>query len=328
MITTSDIPFEPVYSESVFQTAKDWLVNTKSRFVNTSNFAIISSDGTVTPFLNMICHRLIKDNSVDNRCLVATEIGLDRRKEPMLAEIAYPFLRWFLYESYLSRFILNRDDFDFVKKFGFIVSADMPACMLQNIMIISRHFYEVHSRSFLKFNELTEKGIDPRLAFISCFSSGFGTTESYNDGSAVISYNGHRSSPLFDLRSFRNFMNDKVGTGCPAPLFSKTSHYRNSRDYTGGLKIFFDRDNCPAYFDTTFKHFVYDLMEQNTEFRDVLSAHRKKVNSGDLYRPPNPFQKTTLLTTPPESHQVSYTEFFDFVIPFVQEKGILYGSDS
>jgi|GEM_PF-6679182 len=331
-----ELPFNPQYSPEVYEQAKQWLVDNQPKFGSTANFAVFASNGVVESRINQVCHRAISSSSLPDRCLVVSEVGV-RRRPPAKAPFtggppqdweldwrdAEPFLRWWLYESYMGRFILNRDDIEFIKQYGIIVSADMPAPLLQNIMIVSRHFYEVYNESFRLFRQFTEKGLDPRIAYMMLFNTGFSLGNQIVEGLATA-YSNHRAHPMLGLDAMQNFLDDEIGTRFRAAhkkeLTDPALLYRTSLAYTGGVLFFANKaEDAPQFVDGGYHHFVYGLCRIE-EFREALKAHRHARNNVEMYRPPNPFKRVVpghLAPTAPD--QVSYKELFEFVVPYLIE---------
>jgi hypothetical protein len=327
----NEIPFEPRYPPGVLDQAKEWLRNNREKFAATANFAIFNSQGEVEHRTNQVCHRSISISMLHDRCLVASEIGLRRRslmKVPFSGgsteypwelswDVAEPFLRWFLYDSWMGRFIINRDDLEFVKEYGIIVSADCPAPLLQNTLIVSRHFWEVQPDSFHQFKKLVENGCNKTLAYLCCFCVGY-SFGGQNILSAVTSLSNHRAHVLPNLAGIRRALSEEVGSGLFAQkgkyLNDPTLLYRSCTDYNGGLKIFTsDKDRI---FDTE-SHFVGDLFKI-AEFRSALKDYRTNTLGLGMYHPPNPFERSRV-AIPMHPDQVSYKELYDFVLPYVTE---------
>jgi hypothetical protein len=312
----SDIPFNPDCPEKVFNAAKKWLKDNYSRFTGTANFAIFDQDGEHKPRFAAACHSGIASPGIENRCVVATSNGRKYRADPLSPEQVEPFLRWFLYESYMGRFILNRDDFVFCRDYGFIVSADVYTPLMQNIMITSRHFKECHVRSFEKFNELVAAGVPGDLSYVVCFLSYWSYNSNLSEKSAFRNYGGHRASDVFNLPSLKLFMAGELGTHVGKIITDEKYFYRKKSEYNGGKQFFKKND----YNSTTF---VQDLLPTDKECRERLSAYRKHTSSGEMYKPPNPFQRS--FSPQPENTDpldANYTEVFEVILPYMTEKKV------
>lgn len=331
---TTEVPILAFQGAVAFEAAKKWLDENQPNFHTTSNYVIVADDGKVEQQIGRICHRSISESSTKKgtRACVGTEIGLRRRSEQpthqgpgayrqaLTWDVADPFLKWFLHESYMSPFIINRDDIEFVKNKGIIVTADVAAPLLQNIMIVSRHFYEIRPECFEKWNELTANGIDPLFAYLCTFCTGY-SAYGAKEQSAVVSYWGHRAHILSTLPACLKALNGEIGNMCSLDFSDTSNHYRNSTAYSGGVKFFHNHgdglpDNYATYgLPTPYRHFVYQLMDRSS-FKDALKVHRQGGDAPDLYKPPNPFVKVEAGITKPQNDEVSYKEFYDFVVPW------------
>ena len=333
MTLISALPTPPPPTEAAMAAAKAFLL-AKTGWGTTTNFAIITNDGVVEERRNGACHAgILSPKTVDGaRAVVATEIGWQRRSPNPNASygartpdrtIIEPFLRWFLYDSWLGRFILNRDDFEFCRDHGIIVSADMNVALMQCIMITSRHFYEVSDQAFLKWTELTSNGTHPTLAYIMCFL----TYYSYMtppETQAVQLISGHRAHMMPSITGFQKWLDHDLGT-----LYNKTKisptygakpievnledskfHYRNFRYYNGGL-LFFQDNSVYSY--------LFQELFQDKEFVERLREFRTGGKSKEMYRPPNPFDKKAQAAVL-AANQMNYLEWFAVATPYLNER--------
>lgn len=328
----------PDVPETALSAARQWFENNRANFKNSCNFAQFKADGTFRSHLNQQCHANIQylpQGFKDIAC-VATDIAIDRRSDwyksflgtrsggmdvteqakewsdGMTWERVDAYLKYFLYESYFSPFIINKDDIDFVKKYGIIVTADIPAALLQNIMISSRYFIECSPESFDMFNDLTAKGVHPDIAYVVSFST---TISSYTirtsnqkiENTKVASQSAHRSTPLLSLQGMKNILNDELG--CDSILV-EANNYRNYQHYSGGSQ-FFGSGN-----------FIKELLTSNEDLRNALSEYRKEKNASEIYVPPNPFAGAA---TPKASSPFDFTfpEMFECLIPFIEANNLL-----
>lgn len=296
-----DLTFVPLSTESEVDLGWEWLIDNKDYFKNTSNFAIVGGD-VLTSYIHLPCHRMIKNTSVDLRSCVATECGWQRRFDNDISKRRdfEPFFEWLTKRSVYSRFILKAN-----LDIGFIVSADVHTPLMQNILIITRHFYEVPLEAFKVFNKMVEEGISEEIAYPLVFntsiSSGYDTTTSQ-----FKTHAGHRVSPPFTLEAYRNFLLGEGGQGLGESLNNPDLHYRRSTDYKGGSYLFWDI--VYGLFDTR-PWFISELMQQK-DFKDVLASYRKGKTNPAMYVPPNPFApkpQGTLQNLPPPG-QISNEE--------------------
>jgi hypothetical protein len=234
-----DIQFTPIFQQETLEKAKTWLSQERHRFRDTANFCIYNDSGVAEENVSKICHRGISVSAVTDRCMVASEFGWQRNKG-MTHAIARPFVDYVVNQSYLERFFLERD-VDWVTDNGFILSADIPAAILQNAMIISRHGYELSVEAFKKFNSLVSEGTLPDLAYLSCFGTTWSNkrpTVDTTPAQAVTAQWGHRAHPLLPLTGIRNFIHGEMGEMSGIPFYDASTHYRNNNNYVGGVKMF------------------------------------------------------------------------------------------
>jgi hypothetical protein len=309
----NDIPFEPRFSEKEMKAAKDFLIEEKPKFGMTANFAIVTEDGIAHHHRSQQCHRGISlaMDAWGPRSLVATENGT-LRKSGRKQELTEGFLRWFVQESYYGRFIVEKD-LDFCRNYGFIISADIAAPLLQNICIITRHFYEVCSQAFSKFDELIASGVPGNVAYPFCFNTGW--SDGMNTEISVVQpKSGHRATPLFNLEAFRNFLSGDLGTLTKIEFALPHEHYRVNKAYTGGTKFFFNNfADSPYQYDIGKKHILYNLVATSQEFRNGLAEYRGE-GSVVAYRPPNPFAPKAPGKRNPED--LTYRELWEYALPW------------
>lgn len=328
----------PGVPETALAAARQWFEDNRANFKHSCNFAQFKADGTFKSHLDRPCHANIQylpGGFTDIVC-VATDIAIDRRSDwyevfvgnrsgdqdvteqakewsdGMTWERVDAYLKYFLYESYFSPFIINKDDIDFVKKYGIIVTADIPAALLQNIMISSRYFIECSPESFDMFNDLTAKGAHPDIAYVVSFST---TISSYTirtgnqkiANTKVTSQFAHRSTPLLSLQGMKNMLNDELS--CDSTL-TEEKNYRNYQYYDGGSQFF-----GPG-------NFIKELLTSNEDLRNALSEYRKEKDAGEAYVPPNPF---AWAATPKVSSPLDFTfpEMFECLVPFIEANNLL-----
>lgn len=310
-----DIPFTPKYSDEELRAAKDFLITEKETFGGTANFAIITENGLAHGHKHQQCHRGISlaEKAWGSRSIVATENGT-LRKKGRKKELTEGFLRWFTQESCYSRFLLEKD-LAFCRDHGFLISADVATPLLQNICIITRHFYEVSSWVFKKFDELISSGVPGDIAYPFCFNTGGSQVDNPNEAQIVTSKSGHRATPLFDLPAFKNFLRGDLGKATNLSFISPIEHYRSNTDYYGGTHLFFDEFPETAYsYDVGKRNILYSLVRSSQEFRHGLAEYRGEGTSL-AYRPPNPFAPKVLGARNPED--LTYKELWEFALPWM-----------
>lgn len=306
-----DLKFEPKFSPENVEKAKQWLVSNKSRFKFTANFAVFSSSGKMSEFVNQACHYNIQYPNIMNRELVATECAWDRLTNGSSRDWARPVLNWLLKESYFGRFILNRDDPEFCLEYGFIVSADVWTPLFQNIMIMTRAFMENGTGSFRKFGELVTQGVPGDLAFALTFTTNYNNL-TLDTHPVDWRGSGHRTTQTFRKDSLLNFLH---GETCKDEkiLNDPKNHYRHYKSYGGGSKIFWDSD--PSYLGPS--TFIDDFLTDKTcDFRATLSAYRKQTTQQAMYKAPNPFAKRDPNAVPVGHNQISYKELWEVFVPW------------
>lgn len=310
----SDIPFEPNVPFEKYQLAKDFLFNRRKDFVGTANYAILSK--SLREVIQGACHYGIQNGHYDKglRVAVASEIAINRRENSGLGFSKHPatetFLKYFLYDSPYSRFILNREDYDFCRDYGIILSANMNTKIMQNILIVSRHFREVKDDSFILFENFVNAGVNPDVAYAFSFNSGYGSSYNYNPIDTVLWSLGHRATSVFDVDSFRNLVSHKVGKvflyeneDPSAPEF----FYSKSTNYLGGSSLF--AENAQR------RYLGEDLFHRYPGYVRALKESRgEKVVEG--YRPPNPFAAQRNPLNLPEWY-LTYKELHDVALPFL-----------
>ncbi len=329
----------PDVPETALSAARQWFEDNRANFKNSCNFAQFKADGTFKSHLNQQCHANIQylpGDFTDISC-VATDIAIDRRRDwykffvdghsggmdvteqakewgdGMTWERVDAYLKYFLYESYFSPFIINKDDIDFVKKYGIIVTADIPAALLQNIMISARYFIECSPESFDMFNDLTAKGVHPDIAYVVSFSttiSSYTIRKSNQDISKtkVACQSNHRSTPLLSLQGMKNMLKDELS--CDYTL-EEAKNYRDYHNYSGGSQ-FFGSGN-----------FIKELLVSNEDLRNALSEYRKGKNASEIYVPPNPFASASPKAANGNPLDFTFPEMFECLVPFIEANNLL-----
>lgn len=323
-----DIPFNPRHTEAEMQKGLDWLKKEKISFRGNGNFCIVGTDDeknvVASYYTNMSCHKMITDTHLSSRSVVATEIGWSRRLSYLGAgqegskEVFEPFFNWFFKESVYSRFVLYADI-----DVGFIVSADIAAPIMQNILIVTRHFHEVALEAFQMFNKLLDKGFDPNICYPCCFNSAF-STKYTKLNQAVRSYVGHRAHPLWNLEAFNNFLSGEMGDAELNSRWTSSDYqYRYDKHYKGGWQLFTRKGFVPSYgVGGSWKgFFTYELMEKE-DFKELVREYRKEKNGG-VYKPPNPFDTSNRVSDAPKADELTYEEFFDIAVPYLHKEGVL-----
>lgn len=314
-----DFDFQNQCPSIVVDKGLEWLRTNYHLFRSHANFAIISGD-TLKGNISQACHGAILSEEVPkNRDCIATENGIIRRwGEGPYPEGVAEFLQWFVHKSWFSRFILNKDDVTH----GFVISADIPCNLLQNMNIITRHFYECGEPSFKVFKHLLDLGYSGDVAYGFAFNTNISlhynttssaSTKEFNFGDEQIyGYAGHRAWEVWhSIKSLRNFLTGEFGETFGRECDPKF-HFRNYATIMGGAQY------CG---NTSYGRSVISEVILQPECKDRLAEYRK-VN-GSQAKIKNPFSKPDF--TKPQQHPalVNYNELIEIVLPYMKEKNIL-----
>lgn len=298
----SEIPFEPVATPAHIETALAFFDDEIEK-VNVGNYRIVKGRAH-TDYIGKPCHANLGDNPGGSvRKCVALYTGSRPDTEK--------YRKWLWEESFIKRFVLA------IHEKGAVIDGNIPAVLMQNIGIMSRHCLEFSSKTrpcFPMFNELYDK-IGGELAYVLSFNTSFNAMTLEQWWSSAVLNGGafHRAWPLFQLKSLQNFLNGDFH-------FSKGQLKRPWCNYAGlygGAKL------CEAVHDytTTSRSFVQDALEYE-EIRGALSEYRKTQASGEAYRPPNPFKvnpSVRLMRT----NDATFREVVDCLIPAMMKKGLI-----
>lgn len=330
----SELPFNPDVSPAAMKAALDFFTGYKPfSEQGVANFRIIDQSGNYDDCVRAQCHGPISYNGLSDRCLVATDNGWSRNivfkgkgehpwNKKTDVQLMKKYFDWLTKESWASRFILNREDETFMWENGFIVSADMPTPLMQNILIMTRHFREMTPIAFEAFNDVYDKYGDGVLAYL--FS--FGTTLSvggFDLSHPIGPYNSHRAWKLpASLATLKNHLQGEFGATLKD---NKKIHYRVHNNYTGGAKYCVD-STCS---DSGYYSLAKELFNTDKEYKDELLSGR-----GQSVEIPNPFARTTSQRYLPgtyvpvhESHPTR-REIFDVLLPYLERKGIISVKDN
>ncbi len=318
----SDIPFEPRFSDKAMAAAKEVLLEMPSMpGTAVASFAIINDDGDTAKYYSRVCHREISNTMLvgGNSLVVTSGTGWNektRHSYPLPRELAKFYVEYLMNDFYAGMYILNRD-VDECLDSGFVVSADAPTTIMQNLMIATRNLAEVKECGFVLFRDLCQRGVLKDLAYLCSFSTNYSSSEQvYGTNSPpkmnnpTTSYGGHRPHRLLPLDAIKLMILGEIGPGYSAGF--KT--YRESKAYSGGAMLFDEKGptNPPTYTRT-----LLSSLLKREDFRADLSAYRKDRAASEVYRPPNPFAKPNpWVADIPKADQISLEEFVSFVIPW------------
>lgn len=338
-ILLKDLPFEPKHTKKQYSLAREFLEKAKGRptVSYNSNYALIFQNNDVNEMWCRPCHAgmsrgFTKPVANERVSLVATQIDMERGVRfrgldgdlPKHKEDMEFFLKWFLDKSPWSRFILNKDDYTFCRDYGLILSTDIYGALLQQILVISRHFVELGSSlAFTKFKELVEEGYNPLFVFAICFGTSVTcvTPDADTPNKLFRSESTHRAFPLQTKQNLDNFIQGRI-FNCDRGRYNclVENTYRVTPSYKGCSSLFGPWD----YYDGLF--FIKDLLKNNTEgIKDALVSFRNKSKGSKTSKAkvPNPFGEHKPRERKPPENALLVTEVFDFFIPFIKEKGII-----
>lgn len=307
----SEINFDPRWSSQELAFAISWLEQSSPRFNKTANFCIVGTQTVGNGMevvhenhIGRVCHRYIKDTTFNARSLVATECGWKRAGHSV--DLITPFFRWLTEESLYHKFIVWSDIYR-----GFVVSADVYAPLMQNIMIITRHFYEGSKLSFERFNKLVDLGVPGNIAYVFAFNS---SLRSSQENAKFISACNHTVSHVFDLPSFQNFVDGELGPSFDA---SEERHYRNDTNYSGGYLLFWQVvSTVPSFNIYTYDPGLVSALMTKEEFRNELAEYRKGKQVA-AYAAPNPFAPKSSVAPTLAPNEVTVGEAIEVVAPFL-----------
>ena len=328
----SDFEYTPDYTQDAFDDAEAFLIKGASEklFGGTANFGLFGAEGFKREYSYNACHANVasKHTGQEKYSLIASEALFDssnrnpshmpyhvngNSSDPIRREraagVVDGFFNWFVYESLFGRFILNRDR-DSVKK-GFIFSTDLPPAITQTLCIVSRHFYEVLDRAFMKFDELAAAGVPKSVAYVVAFNGYYSYSYSPREANAIYSplYN-HRVFAFPDrLSTLVNFSEGK----CLRKNLKQKSH-RECPSYFGCGNLFFDAYS--DYLQPTHP-FTYTLVRTHSELREFIKSLRNDESTTTTVI--NPFSFKTRAEADPLN--VTNDEMFSIIL-FLNEQGV------
>lgn len=302
-----DIPYEPQARPEHIETARLFLTTDMAPPTapyGVGNYRVVY-DKSHTDFIGKPCHAGLGSAppySLVRRC-VALHTGND--------EFSSLYRKWLWEESFASRFVLS------IEENGAIVSADIPAILMQNIAIMSRHcreFTPPTNPGFPIFNALYPL-VGGDLAYVLAFTTQPLAPDLEQAWNSPVLNGGasHRAWPLFQLKSLKNFLTGEFHI----PDTKLNEPWRTHGGLYGGAKL------CQVEHDysTTYRSFVQDALAYD-DIREELSVYRKSTTQGEMYRPPNPFARK------PSSYTIrlndaTLREVVDVIIPALKKKELI-----
>ena len=302
----SQIPITPLPQEmdtdvpqETIQAIQEVLKNNYSSFEAVANIVYYSCDEYIAE-THLPCHaELARLDASQLGRAIGTENAAKRTHGGDYKALTGPFLRWFLWGSHYGPIILNRDDWDFCRDYGFVIATEVPAALFLNACIVSRHFRECSDASFERFNYLTEEvGIDPYLAYVYAFQCrNSNKTSEWKLDANYQGYQGHRVSYS---PNWRQALNWYTGSVQPHNL-AAIEPMREYKSIWGCSKHFFEAEA--------------DSFGGEPEVQDLLAAHRgKKI---EKYSPPNPFVATA---REEGGDGFTYAEVEKIILPYYQQQ--------
>lgn len=318
----NDVTFAPNVPKEALEVANQWFEDNQSKFHTTANYAIIGEKGEIT--LQRIadsCHYSIGNPGTSDRCLIVTENGYSRRmspnnkysNKPKNSNYCFNFLDWLLNESFAGRFILNRDNWDQCLNKGFILSADTNHLLLQNILILTRHFWEISEDRFKLFDELSEV-VERNFAYGLAFN-----TTLADPMNAITADYTHKAFKFWpNVKTMTNFLNGDFGKTLSN---SSSKHYRTARGITGGANFCWEgmAEKVNVYNYTPLPVFTDELLK-NEDFKKRLQDFRKDVQEREGIKVVNPFTSKVLARKP---EWISREETFAVLIPYLLDVGLV-----
>lgn len=308
------------HTKAEIAAAKDYLKTNKGSCTSTANwFTTTDKWQTGRFYTNKACHASLPYmQESEYKSVIAFDNGWKRNARPPSGQfeglseekrknLSLPFLSWFLYVSPYGEFILNRDDFEYCRDYGFIVSGEIPHAVLMNIAIISRHFYEIAQDCFIRFNKMTlEQGIDPTIAYSSLFCTYYSHyAEDYLKRKYIV-YSGHRVTNAYSPPVLINLFNGVYGD-----LASSKKMYKQKTLYNAGTLFQLSK--------VTYATNLAEWCRADRDFIAALKSWRNPNKDISTYKPPNPFTPRNAVEEQSilRAGEFTFEEGFDFVIPYI-----------
>lgn len=305
----ADLPFTPTATEAEISLAKEFLELPPSTYSSIGNWRTVSKGGAYRDFTGQGCHAAFSTKSKGSTCVALAHppyITSAHKEDTSLYE------RWLWEESFASRFVLARG------KYGAVVSADIPATLLHNIAIMSRHARELSLSEYHAFFDFLYPKVGGDLAYVLAFNTGY--VEFSRRMTQVIGNQGasHRAFPLFDVESLGNFLRGDFGVqldldkdklfsqGHPG-MYGGVKYCKNT--FTRGWSAL-DREN----------NFAEELYLKDEKFKAATEEYRREGEGPVIYHPPNPFTYQVPKQLP---HQFTFKEVLEFVLPYMKKEGLI-----
>lgn len=294
--------YKPACPPEALKTAVDWLNKLKplsGPSVDTPAYAcsVLVTGKIERDIRGSACHAQLQDGPRGTRACVAFPFST--------REVTKKFEEYVRYDSFVSAYILAET------KNGVVVSADIPAILLQNIAIILRHFIELDDDHFETFNELLEKGVPADVAYPVSFCRAKNSGMDWRAGGAW----GHRAwHSIFSIDAMKNFISGKFFfQGDRLELFRTHSGMYGGRNLCINPSPRYNRESHTPFFKELFTR---------KDFVEGLRAFRQGPKEVK-YTPPNPFKRNlTSGNTSLGMNDVTYKELYEYVIPYALKEGV------
>lgn len=320
-----DYPFKPQATDDDIKSVERWLETNNKYFVAGVTSFCIKGD-ILEERRNQGCHLAMSQSNARNRTLIGTEWGVGRwnRNYPTSpkGKKAEPFLDWLLNRSFASPFLMGEKtrDPDWVKDVGgIVVSADIPTPFVQNILITTRHGFEIYPHSFELFSELVKLGYSEMVAYlfsVTLYDSGQGSpSDTLKDRlNKLCTVRGsHRAWPVpVEARVLKRLVNLDMGD----KFDEKAPTYRNDLNFYGGTLYGRNVDEIANVEITRNGRNIFYEHQFDPEYMALLKkdpAIRAQVF--------NPFKSESSYETPLGVPTIK--QLIEVVLPYFKQKGYL-----
>lgn len=319
----ADFTFSPDCPPTVLEQAQDFLQSRYGEFKKRASFAVFSSKGEKAEFVNNNCHASITGTGLLNRACIANENAMHRRWQGQPPEGVYDFFSWFAVDSPFSAFILNRDSIHFMARYGFVISADIPCGLFQNMNIICRHFWEASEVSFKVFKQIIDAGYPAEIAYSIAFNTNIskcdnttpdmGNIPQYVNTEQIFGYSQHRAWVLwYSLDSMQKFLRWDLGKTFKKEVDTKF-FYRNHATTIGGASY------CDNIYRSRPSDFIAEFIINSESCRQRLRDFRGET-TGEIIA--NPFAKKVTGMPNKVPDKVNMNELMAVILPSMKEEGL------
>ena len=294
-----DYSFNPQCPPEVLEKAREFLLSHKISVPTSGSLrqnmlyaAIYSEEGESHVGEKIPCHAIIGHPTVKNRVCVATLL--------YCAPQADAWNDWFINRSFASYFILNKETA--IEDGGIVISADIPAPLVQFICIASRAWILYYTRdSVIHWKRLVDMGLSEEAAYY--FTCNFTVDKEFV---TCIDHTPWSHSQI-GVAGLNNLCNHDFGSFLDS---FGTRTYRTDHNFMGTPR--FCVDGPPP--DNIFS----ELFNKDVEYRARICASRKETPSEIV----NPFLRKTNARNGTPSFTLTVDEFFNVAVPYFVEKNM------